>query len=166
MYFIFSVSDPFIFHFSNSLCIFPMMVSVVRPKMTCLQCPFIFSKFSAGTCYFHTQGKQNIFFKRRPSLSVFQPEVLMLTACFLPSSSKGHLSEGYGQLCSIYLKLLRTKMEYHTKVSLSAILPALPATLTDHPALAPGAVPSPHLAGFFGLFFMPGVGSCCSSSFP
>uniref|UniRef100_A0A8C0I5S4 Huntingtin interacting protein 1 n=1 Tax=Balaenoptera musculus TaxID=9771 RepID=A0A8C0I5S4_BALMU len=27
----------------------------------------------------------------------------------------GHLSEGYGQLCSIYLKLLRTKMEYHTK---------------------------------------------------
>ncbi|XP_016054500.1 PREDICTED: huntingtin-interacting protein 1 [Miniopterus natalensis] len=27
----------------------------------------------------------------------------------------GHLSEGYGQLCSIYLKLLRTKMEYHAK---------------------------------------------------
>lgn len=27
----------------------------------------------------------------------------------------GHLSEGYGQLCSIYLKLLRTRMEYHTK---------------------------------------------------
>ncbi|NXA35406.1 HIP1 protein, partial [Eudromia elegans] len=27
----------------------------------------------------------------------------------------GHLSEGYGQLCSIYLKLLRTKMEFHTK---------------------------------------------------
>ncbi|XP_063502409.1 huntingtin-interacting protein 1-like isoform X2 [Symphalangus syndactylus] len=27
----------------------------------------------------------------------------------------GHLSEGYGQLCSIYLKPLRTKMEYHTK---------------------------------------------------
>ncbi|XP_075420990.1 huntingtin-interacting protein 1 isoform X2 [Tenrec ecaudatus] len=27
----------------------------------------------------------------------------------------GHLREGYGQLCSIYLKLLRTKMEYHTK---------------------------------------------------
>uniref|UniRef100_A0A8C6QFB6 Huntingtin-interacting protein 1 n=1 Tax=Nannospalax galili TaxID=1026970 RepID=A0A8C6QFB6_NANGA len=27
----------------------------------------------------------------------------------------GHLSEGYGQLCSIYLKLLRTKMDYHTK---------------------------------------------------
>ncbi|KAK2509858.1 hypothetical protein MC885_007240 [Smutsia gigantea] len=27
----------------------------------------------------------------------------------------GHLSEGYGQLCSVYLKLLRTKMEYHTK---------------------------------------------------
>ncbi|XP_053864254.1 huntingtin-interacting protein 1 isoform X3 [Malaclemys terrapin pileata] len=26
-----------------------------------------------------------------------------------------HLSEGYGQLCSIYLKLLRTKMEFHTK---------------------------------------------------
>uniref|UniRef100_A0A8C5TNN4 Huntingtin-interacting protein 1-related protein n=1 Tax=Malurus cyaneus samueli TaxID=2593467 RepID=A0A8C5TNN4_9PASS len=31
--------------------------------------------------------------------------------------SQGHLSEGYGQLCSIYLKLLRTKMEFHTKVS-------------------------------------------------
>ncbi|KFO35487.1 Huntingtin-interacting protein 1, partial [Fukomys damarensis] len=28
---------------------------------------------------------------------------------------KGHLSEGYGQLCSAYLRLLRTKMEYHTK---------------------------------------------------
>ncbi|XP_007518015.1 huntingtin-interacting protein 1 isoform X2 [Erinaceus europaeus] len=27
----------------------------------------------------------------------------------------GHLSEGYGQLCSIYLKLLRTKMEFHAK---------------------------------------------------
>ncbi|NXK47919.1 HIP1 protein, partial [Chauna torquata] len=27
----------------------------------------------------------------------------------------GHLSEGYGRLCSIYLKLLRTKMEFHTK---------------------------------------------------
>ncbi|XP_045140611.1 huntingtin-interacting protein 1 [Echinops telfairi] len=27
----------------------------------------------------------------------------------------GHLREGYGQLCSIYLKLLRTKMEFHTK---------------------------------------------------
>ncbi|XP_006859750.1 PREDICTED: huntingtin-interacting protein 1 isoform X2 [Chrysochloris asiatica] len=27
----------------------------------------------------------------------------------------GHLSEGYGQLSSVYLKLLRTKMEYHTK---------------------------------------------------
>ncbi|XP_063030056.1 huntingtin-interacting protein 1 isoform X2 [Melospiza melodia melodia] len=27
----------------------------------------------------------------------------------------GHLSEGYGQLCSIYLKLLRTKMEFHIK---------------------------------------------------
>ncbi|XP_039363549.1 huntingtin-interacting protein 1 isoform X3 [Mauremys reevesii] len=26
-----------------------------------------------------------------------------------------HLSEGYGQLCSIYLKLLRTKMEFHMK---------------------------------------------------
>lgn len=31
---------------------------------------------------------------------------------------QGHLSEGYGQLCSIYLKLLRTKMEFHTKVSI------------------------------------------------
>uniref|UniRef100_A0A452UCB4 Huntingtin interacting protein 1 n=1 Tax=Ursus maritimus TaxID=29073 RepID=A0A452UCB4_URSMA len=30
-------------------------------------------------------------------------------------SQKGHLSEGYGQLCSVYLRLLRTKMEYHTK---------------------------------------------------
>ncbi|KAG2459253.1 HIP1 protein, partial [Polypterus senegalus] len=27
----------------------------------------------------------------------------------------GHLSEGYGRLCSIYLKLLITKMEFHTK---------------------------------------------------
>uniref|UniRef100_A0A8D1W7T3 Huntingtin interacting protein 1 n=1 Tax=Sus scrofa TaxID=9823 RepID=A0A8D1W7T3_PIG len=29
--------------------------------------------------------------------------------------TQGHLSEGYGQLCSTYLTLLRTKMEYHTK---------------------------------------------------
>ncbi|XP_049760674.1 huntingtin-interacting protein 1 isoform X3 [Elephas maximus indicus] len=29
--------------------------------------------------------------------------------------TQGHLSEGYGQLCSVYLRLLRTKMEYHTK---------------------------------------------------
>lgn len=36
------------------------------------------------------------------------------TASWCP---QGHLSEGYGQLCSIYLKLLRTKMEFHTKVS-------------------------------------------------
>uniref|UniRef100_A0A8C6JDA7 I/LWEQ domain-containing protein n=1 Tax=Melopsittacus undulatus TaxID=13146 RepID=A0A8C6JDA7_MELUD len=36
---------------------------------------------------------------------------------------QGHLSEGYGQLCSIYLKLLRTKMEFHTKgVSLQVML--------------------------------------------
>uniref|UniRef100_A0AAX7U685 I/LWEQ domain-containing protein n=1 Tax=Astatotilapia calliptera TaxID=8154 RepID=A0AAX7U685_ASTCA len=31
----------------------------------------------------------------------------------------GHLSEGYGKLCSIYLKLLITKMEFHIKVSCS-----------------------------------------------
>lgn len=30
---------------------------------------------------------------------------------------QGHLSEGYGKLCSIYLKLLITKMEFHIKVS-------------------------------------------------
>uniref|UniRef100_A0A3P8YRC0 I/LWEQ domain-containing protein n=1 Tax=Esox lucius TaxID=8010 RepID=A0A3P8YRC0_ESOLU len=29
----------------------------------------------------------------------------------------GHLSEGYGKLCSVYLKLLITKMEFHVKVS-------------------------------------------------
>uniref|UniRef100_A0A8C1HEH9 Huntingtin interacting protein 1 n=1 Tax=Cyprinus carpio carpio TaxID=630221 RepID=A0A8C1HEH9_CYPCA len=29
--------------------------------------------------------------------------------------SQGHLSEGYGKLCSIYLKLLITKMEFHIK---------------------------------------------------
>uniref|UniRef100_A0A8C9V1S8 Huntingtin interacting protein 1 n=1 Tax=Scleropages formosus TaxID=113540 RepID=A0A8C9V1S8_SCLFO len=28
----------------------------------------------------------------------------------------GHLSEGYGKLCSVYLKLLITKMEFHIKV--------------------------------------------------
>lgn len=33
------------------------------------------------------------------------------------------MSEGYGQLCSIYLKLLRTKMEFHTKVSLPVPVP-------------------------------------------
>ena len=102
--------------------------------MTCLQCPFlyfpsflfllffvfIFSKFSTGDiCYFHTRGeKKYILLKRHPSCRSFNPKFSVLTACFLSSSSKGHLSEGYGQLCSIYLKLLRTKMEYHTKVSL------------------------------------------------
>ncbi|XP_038829855.1 huntingtin-interacting protein 1-like isoform X3 [Salvelinus namaycush] len=30
-------------------------------------------------------------------------------------SKMGHLSEGYGKLCSIYLKLLITKMEFHVK---------------------------------------------------
>ncbi|XP_042153186.1 huntingtin-interacting protein 1-like isoform X3 [Oncorhynchus tshawytscha] len=30
-------------------------------------------------------------------------------------SKMGHLSEGYGKLCSIYLKLLITKMEFHIK---------------------------------------------------
>ncbi|RXM94104.1 Huntingtin-interacting protein 1 [Acipenser ruthenus] len=29
----------------------------------------------------------------------------------------GHLSEGYGKLCSIYLKLLITKMEFHSKMT-------------------------------------------------
>uniref|UniRef100_M4A930 Huntingtin-interacting protein 1-related protein n=1 Tax=Xiphophorus maculatus TaxID=8083 RepID=M4A930_XIPMA len=29
--------------------------------------------------------------------------------------TRGHLSEGYGKLCSIYLKLLITKMEFHIK---------------------------------------------------
>ncbi|XP_025071473.1 huntingtin-interacting protein 1 isoform X3 [Alligator sinensis] len=33
----------------------------------------------------------------------------------ISSLPQGHLSEGYGQLCSIYLKLLRTKMEFHIK---------------------------------------------------
>ena len=39
-----------------------------------------------------------------------------------PSSLRpqGHLSEGYGKLCSIYLKLLITKMEFHIKVSMLA----------------------------------------------
>lgn len=34
-----------------------------------------------------------------------------------PPPPQGHLSEGYGKLCSIYLKLLITKMEFHIKVS-------------------------------------------------
>uniref|UniRef100_A0AAX7VAG7 I/LWEQ domain-containing protein n=1 Tax=Astatotilapia calliptera TaxID=8154 RepID=A0AAX7VAG7_ASTCA len=33
----------------------------------------------------------------------------------------GHLSEGYGKLCSIYLKLLITKMEFHIKVMFSSL---------------------------------------------
>lgn len=37
--------------------------------------------------------------------------------CPSPSPPQGHLSEGYGKLCSIYLKLLITKMEFHIKVS-------------------------------------------------
>lgn len=34
-----------------------------------------------------------------------------------PFPHQGHLSEGYGKLSSIYLKLLITKMEFHIKVS-------------------------------------------------
>lgn len=34
----------------------------------------------------------------------------------LPPLPQGHLSEGYGKLCSVYLKLLITKMEFHVKV--------------------------------------------------
>ena len=66
----------------------------------------------------YLDGKKCILLKRRPGCRSFDPMFSVLTPCFLSSSSKGHLSEGYGQLCSIYLKLLRTKMEYHTKVSL------------------------------------------------
>ncbi|TMS07209.1 Huntingtin-interacting protein 1 [Larimichthys crocea] len=33
----------------------------------------------------------------------------------MASQQAGHLSEGYGKLCSIYLKLLITKMEFHIK---------------------------------------------------
>lgn len=47
--------------------------------------------------------------------AAFPPPALDLSSFF--GSPQGHLSEGYGQLCSIYLKLLRTKMEFHTKVS-------------------------------------------------
>uniref|UniRef100_A0A8C1Q644 Huntingtin-interacting protein 1-related protein n=1 Tax=Cyprinus carpio TaxID=7962 RepID=A0A8C1Q644_CYPCA len=47
------------------------------------------------------------------------PNVSTYNLFFLPShcslSSQGHLSEGYGKLCSIYLKLLITKMEFHIK---------------------------------------------------
>uniref|UniRef100_A0A672RU64 Huntingtin-interacting protein 1-like n=1 Tax=Sinocyclocheilus grahami TaxID=75366 RepID=A0A672RU64_SINGR len=47
------------------------------------------------------------------------PNVSTRSVFFLPScsslSSQGHLSEGYGKLCSIYLKLLITKMEFHIK---------------------------------------------------
>uniref|UniRef100_A0A3B5M0W1 ENTH domain-containing protein n=1 Tax=Xiphophorus couchianus TaxID=32473 RepID=A0A3B5M0W1_9TELE len=47
----------------------------------------------------------------------------------------GHLSEGYGKLCSIYLKLLITKMEFHIKVS-------RPANKTERrPPPAPSPLP-------------------------
>ena len=157
-----SVSDPFIFHFST-LVHFPMMVSGGQAEDDLLAVSFfIFSKFSTGDiCYFHTQGKTKyILLKRHPSCQSFNLKFSVLTACFLSSSSKGHLSEGYGQLCSIYLKLLRTKMEYHTKVSLfsnSAGPASRPSQTTPPP---PGAVPSPHTwLGFFGLFFRR-AGSC------
>ena len=122
---------------------------------------FIFSKFSTGDiCYFHTQEGKKIYIllKRHLSCRSFNPKFSVLTACFLSSSSKGHLSEGYGQLCSIYLKLLRTKMEYHTKVSLfskSAGPASHPSQTTPPlPLPPPRAVPSPHTwLGFFGLFF-------------
>ena len=99
--------------------------------------------------------KKYILLKRRPSCRSFNPKFSVLTACFLSSSSKGHLSEGYGQLCSIYLKLLRTKMEYHTKVSLSSNSagPASHPSETTPPP--PGCPFSSHLAGLFWFVFRP-----------
>lgn len=67
-------------------------------------------------CYFRSQKKK--FFNAALAVGLSAHTFLVLMPYFLSSSWKGHLSEGYGQLCSIYLKLLRTKMEYHTKVSL------------------------------------------------
>lgn len=43
--------------------------------------------------------------------------LIMSLLFLLMSPPQGHLSEGYGKLCSIYLKLLITKMEFHIKVS-------------------------------------------------
>uniref|UniRef100_A0A663MQG0 Huntingtin interacting protein 1 n=1 Tax=Athene cunicularia TaxID=194338 RepID=A0A663MQG0_ATHCN len=57
----------------------------------------------------------------------------------------GHLSEGYGQLCSIYLKLLRTKMEFHTKVSEGLLLWVMFVDVTDvawHPLVLPEPNPT------------------------
>lgn len=49
----------------------------------------------------------------------------------VPLCPQGHLSEGYGKLCSIYLKLLITKMEFHVKVSNA------PACMTDRQTSLP-----------------------------
>lgn len=56
-------------------------------------------------------------FQKKAWPEVFACSILSANPCLLSPPWKGHLSEGYGQLCSTYLTLLRTKMEYHTKVS-------------------------------------------------
>ena len=133
---------------------------------------FIFSKFSTGDiCYFHTQEGKKIYIllKRRPSCRSFNPKFSVLTACFLSSSSKGHLSEGYGQLCSIYLKLLRTKMEYHTKVSLfsnSAGPASHPSQTTPPPPPPPPGLSRLLTPGWaFLVCFSAMLGLGCSISF-
>lgn len=54
------------------------------------------------------------------SVIVLRPEVISVIdrAPLYAPPPQGHLSEGYGKLCSVYLKLLITKMEFHIKVSL------------------------------------------------
>ena len=97
---------------------------------------------------FSYSEKIYILSKRNPGCRSFNPMFFMLTPCFLSSSWKGHLSEGYGQLCSIYLKLLRTKMEYHTKVSLCDNPAATASHALPSPPLPPPPRPVPsHLAG-------------------
>uniref|UniRef100_A0AAQ4NX89 I/LWEQ domain-containing protein n=1 Tax=Gasterosteus aculeatus aculeatus TaxID=481459 RepID=A0AAQ4NX89_GASAC len=54
-----------------------------------------------------------------------------------PPPPQGHLSEGYGKLCSIYLKLLITKMEFHIKVSWPGLHNPAPVSLVTRCLLSP-----------------------------
>lgn len=109
----------------------------LQPK--CLKFPqntnrFAFFFFSFYNLHVLPEGEKNMFSTFEP----VSPPSLMRP----PPPPQGHLSEGYGKLCSIYLKLLITKMEFHIKVSWPGLHNPAPVSLVTRCLL------SPTLSGF------------------